>query len=78
MDDEIKELLRSILQTQQEHLNLYRENAAKAANYQETALQAQQTAMRRQKAQVRYALFAIAMLTVGELLILWILFSPKQ
>jgi ferric-dicitrate binding protein FerR (iron transport regulator) len=78
VDDEIKELLRAILQTQQEHLNAYREYVQKATKYQEIALQGQETALRRQKSQMRNAFIAAAFVVLGGLLILWGLGSPKH
>jgi ferric-dicitrate binding protein FerR (iron transport regulator) len=78
MDDEIKELLRAILQTQQEHLKVYREFSEKATKYQEIALQGQETALRRQKAQTRNALIADALIALAGLLILWSLVSSRH
>ena len=71
MDDEIKELLRGILQTQQEHLKVHRESIERAAKYQETALQGQETGLRRQKAQMRNGLIAAVFVALGGLLIFW-------
>jgi len=78
MDDEIKELLRAILQTQQQHLQAYREVSEKLMKHQEIALERQETAIRRQKAQMRNALITTALVALGGLLILWSLVSPRH